>query len=188
LLSQLPFIELTAGTDLGPLEAALGALAPTTTKLRLAFLMDGCTNNTGSLGTVRDWLELLAAVPGVGTVQITFRDRKCNPVHLQGGFPVYRGAQIYSCLEPAVERVRTAAVNACEQEGRWVRPRVVRGWLRVDWEGIRDGKSEKRVGPCIIIIIIIIIRIRIITRHTQLKPRCCSVIKHVKLAPAYRQP
>jgi hypothetical protein len=33
---------------------------------------------------------------------------------------------------------------------------------------------------CLLTIIIIIIIIIIITRHAQLKPQCCSVIKHVK--------
>jgi hypothetical protein len=65
-----------------------------------------------------DWLELLDALPGVGTVQITFRPRKGYHAYLQGAFPVYRVDGMYSSLEPAVERVMDCAISACEQKGR----------------------------------------------------------------------
>jgi hypothetical protein len=137
LLSQLPFMELVVSPSVWtPVGKVAGLLGATTTKLRLRFLMYRRDDGAGTLGTVGAWLKLLDALPRVRTVQLTFQHSSSFKACRPGFFPVYREAGIATYLEPAVEQVVTSAINACEQKGRWVHPRVVRGMVQLGggWE------------------------------------------------------
>jgi hypothetical protein len=112
LLRQFQYVELhVIDSELNPGVATLAeALGATTTQLRLVFHMFGPACKSGSLSTVSGWLELLDALPHVGSLQITFEHRGC--------FPVFREPWKTAWFKPAVEQVVSSAIGACEQRGR----------------------------------------------------------------------
>jgi hypothetical protein len=81
LLSQFQYIELhVIDSELNPGVATLAeALGATTTQLRLVFHMFDPACKSGSLSTVSGWLELLDALPHVGSMQITLSSVTWSP-------------------------------------------------------------------------------------------------------------
>jgi hypothetical protein len=72
-LHWLPFLELHVNkSDLTPVSALAEALGGTTRKLRVKSIFETPRSglSPGNMSTVAGWLELLGALPHVGTLQV----------------------------------------------------------------------------------------------------------------------